>query len=632
VRQAHGKLTLLVSSVALAAVVGAGSAMAQAADRQESGATAAPPPSKGLWQGAKDIWWQNSDKPLPQIKQIPDAEKAPALQNLEPSRPGYRPTVTKFSQEFYQYIMAKAGRGEPISQSESIMIRYMITTRSWPEAPQIDANDKAAGKWIALHDTIVANAMEGLRSSGGKLDYDNERPKLVEQFRNYYHSIPEDQRNWVARRMMDYYNSLGYDMRSDQVKEVERQREELRQRKEKEAQERERRRLELEAANKKAQEQAAKDKAWFDKIAAEERLRDKINQSKQPPTTETQSPTRPKNWKDLTTQEKHDALKNNEPDAWAQVSAALNNGDPVSVLQWLGKTTSDKSADSTQSAMGLNQANQQVAAASTSGDQQAVDANNAKDQAGAEAQNTRSQSSAQSAADQQKNSWNTVMGDALIQSIAAGGAALGTTVGASAAANAGASLFTSGKRHGTGTTADKPEDAQGPAVTGQDAKDNSAPTTATDGNRAPTGDNMGAAPPVRTPTTTASGPTTSSTAVPPPTPNCPKCGKPMTPIVVPKDPSKVDDYRWACLNCGIKDYRPPPTATTAKTPPVPVKTTPPAVTATPPPKPPAPAAPKGWKCPVCGSYDTKYIGVYYADGTDMYHCNGCGGTVHNVSN
>lgn len=54
------------------------------------------------------------------------------------------------------------------------------------------------------------------------------------------------------------------------------------------------------------------------------------------------------------------------------------------------------------------------------------------------------------------------------------------------------------------------------------------------------------------------------------------------------------------------------------------KTTEPAIA-----KPKPAPAPTGWKCPSCGSHDTKFKHSHSLYG-DVYHCNGCGGTVHNI--
>ncbi|MCX6996164.1 MAG: hypothetical protein NTV49_03550 [Kiritimatiellaeota bacterium] len=146
-------------------------------------------------------------------------------------------------------------------------------------------------------------------------------------------------------------------------------------------------------------------------------------------------------------------LKDNEPAAGNPNSDAFNASDLVNVLQWLGKTISDKSSENIKASDGFNQGLQQVASASTSGDQQIMAAGKARDQAGAEAQDTMSQSSAKTAADQNKNSWNNVLGDALAQGLAAGGSAFGSAVGAQAAAKAGDSLFGPGPASpGTGPT------------------------------------------------------------------------------------------------------------------------------------------------------------------------------------
>ncbi|MCX7009886.1 MAG: hypothetical protein NTY53_22035 [Kiritimatiellaeota bacterium] len=152
-------------------------------------------------------------------------------------------------------------------------------------------------------------------------------------------------------------------------------------------------------------------------------------------------PWRPGQDVDLTS--RTDDLKNNEPGAGVGVPDNVSLK-PMDILQWIGKTKSDKVDENTKSSMGINQGNQQVAGASTSGDQQNMAAGNTRDQAGADAQNTMNQSANQTAAEQQKNSWKNVLGDSLAQSLAAGGAGFGGAVGGQAAAQAGSTLWGSG--------------------------------------------------------------------------------------------------------------------------------------------------------------------------------------------
>jgi hypothetical protein len=329
---------------------------------------------------------------------------------------------------------------------------------------------------------------------------------------------------------------------------------------------------------------------------------------------------------------KQDALKQSEAGAADPTAEALKKGDASNVLEWLGSTKADKAAKHTTTSLGLNQNQQQVADASKSGDAETHAAGLAKDAAGAEAHNTRSQGAAQTAADQQKNSWNNVMGDALAQGLAAGGAALGGAVGAGAAAHAGASLFGAGARPGAGTSSGHKKEGQGTAATAPTAKDSGAkgggtkdsgvPPVATGGPQVPASNKGTTGPSGGAPATTAPIPSAPAPTAKTPSQNCPKCGKAMIPIVVPKDPSKVDDYRWTCLACGFKDNRPLPTVTVATTSSVPVKATPPAVTAAPPAKPP----PVVRNCPNCKGVVTEKD-EYMSNYGRAIHCPHCKGSV-----
>jgi hypothetical protein len=93
----------------------------------------------------------------------------------------------------------------------------------------------------------------------------------------------------------------------------------------------------------------------------------------------------------------------------------------------------------------------------------------------------------------------------------------------------------------------------------------------------------------------------------------------MTPIVAPTDPTKLEDYRWACMECGTKDSRPLPTATTTATKPA----TKPATTVASAPPPPKPE-PK--KCPGCKGIVTDKD-WYMSNYGPAIHCPHCKGAI-----
>jgi hypothetical protein len=315
-----------------------------------------------------------------------------------------------------------------------------------------------------------------------------------------------------------------------------------------------------------------------------------------------------------------DPLKQGEATAETPDPEALKKGEKSNVLQDLGQAKAEKSSEHARTSIGINQDHQQVSETSTSGDRVTQVAGLTKDQAGADALNTRDQSTAQTAAEQQKGSMKNILGDALTQSLAAGGAAMGNAVGASAAGSVGASLFGPSGRSGGGRGKqsgkqkdDQSADVATTKVTGDGGKKAGVKQVAskrgdtkpsseksddktTDGSTATTG----------TPTTT---PTASTGKTP--SQNCPTCGKPMTPIVIPKDPTRLDDYRWACMECGTKDSRPLPPTTTKPA-------TTPGVS-----KPPTPP-PEVHKCPRCGGVvtDSAWYMSNYGPAIKCPHCKG----------
>ena len=232
------------------------------------------------------------------------------------TRPGYRSNVTPESQKFYRYIMEKIGRGEKLSKVENLTIRVMIAQRSWPEAPKISDSDATADRMISQHDTITAEAMEAMRATAGKLDYDLKTSGDLEKFRQWYHGVPRNQRSEMANLMMTYYKSLGYDMRSDaQIKFEKNKREEKYEEKARAEQKiREQQLADEEKAKKEAQD-------FFERAAARDRLLEKIRQSKQ----DDQETEPDKSWGEMTPEQRHESLKKNDPYAWDNLENDLKD-------------------------------------------------------------------------------------------------------------------------------------------------------------------------------------------------------------------------------------------------------------------------------------------------------------------
>lgn len=264
------------------------------------------------------------------------SHEVPPLQDLAPSRPGYRHTVTKMSQEFYRYIMNKASRGEEITSMERLTIALMIKNRTWPEPPELHELDKKILSEIDKHDSTASNLMKIPYAARGKLNYDLPDTEQIKKFRDWYYSVPPDKRSYVAKMMKNYYASLGFDMRSEEIRERERKKqqaeEERRIRKERE----ERQRKEREALNEKDRKQYEKDKAILEGMAARDRLMEKVRESKRDDSAK-------KPWEQMKPEERRDALKTSDPQAWEKVKGALT-GDQGSAKEVIEAIDSEKAA------------------------------------------------------------------------------------------------------------------------------------------------------------------------------------------------------------------------------------------------------------------------------------------------
>lgn len=200
------------------------------------------------------------------------------LQNLHPTRPGYRHTVTQYSATYYNYIADKRARGEPLTDADRNGIAMLRANRTWPVPPQITEADRELSNWIDRNDTVTSNLVViGTHSATGRIDYDAHSPS-VERFREFYHSIPPAERSTAANVMAAYYKSLGFDMRTNEQRAADEARENPPEptAAEKAAAERERDNAERSA-------QYEKDKAQFEKMRAIDRLKEKIKQSKEEP-------------------------------------------------------------------------------------------------------------------------------------------------------------------------------------------------------------------------------------------------------------------------------------------------------------------------------------------------------------
>ena len=243
------------------------------------------------------------------------------LQDTNESRPGYRPTVTYESQEFYRHIMDKLARGEKLTVSDNIIIRAMIAARLWPEAPAINENDRAAEDYIGSHDTYTTSAMEMGRATGGKLDFDVHPRGDLEKFRQWYYSLPPDRRPYMAKVMMIYYKSMGIDMRSDEQIAYEKNEKEKYSLRRQEQRENERRE---EEERRRAQQKADEDFFRRARIQdARRRLKQRTRRIREGDESDPAQSWKEKSWDEMTPEERHEALKANDPNAWEQVTREL---------------------------------------------------------------------------------------------------------------------------------------------------------------------------------------------------------------------------------------------------------------------------------------------------------------------
>ena len=291
-------------------------------------APAASPPDKpyqppvgqrmvqGVWNGVEYIYegdWVPDfiykRDPKNRDPDDPNAFQAPGDWRDE-SRPGYRARPTPKSVEFYQYVMEKAGRGEEISPAEAMVIQRMIENRTWPEAPDIADQDRAAAEWANrqsdsedssfLTDPVGwtrrknADLIYEQLTRAGRTDQDTPPSEGIEKFRKYWQSkTPEEKQNLpLGQWMKNYLVRKGYDMRSDE----ERADDEAWEKEAEEKAQRAREALE-EAERQKTEElerKAQRQQDWFKKMweeedrriaqrEARERLEEAIRRSKEDP-------------------------------------------------------------------------------------------------------------------------------------------------------------------------------------------------------------------------------------------------------------------------------------------------------------------------------------------------------------
>jgi len=246
--------------------------------------------------------------------------------------------------------------------------------------------------------------------------------------------------------------------------------------------------------------------------------------------------------------------------------------DAKGILDGLVDTVAGKNTDKTTGGFKVNKGAQDMNTASTAGDDTLDEAKNTTDKGGKDAGGVRDKSTSEIAKGDAEDSWSKAIGDALQTGLTAGGAAFGTAVGGGLADKATKEIFDKNKHGGKSGT-------KGGTGSGGSSSSSSSSSSSHSGSSHKGGSH-------------SSG----GSSAPPPGTNAPTSGTNTT---------------------GTASGTNAPTAGTNTT----------TTTTTPTPT----TADNRYKCPVCGSKDTTYVGTYYMDGSAMYHCNGCGGTVHDVS-
>lgn len=155
---------------------------------------------------------------------IPDPDKFD-WHTRDGGRPGYRYRgMLPMQQKFYDYIQQKRRANAPLSSAEQATIRWLITSRRWPEAPRPNAFWAAFMRYLRDQPTTDLNLAQGIMVdqllSRGLVPVDMPPNQNFERVRNYLNSGPFRSRNWFERVfgrvepwMDNLYAGYGFDMR-----------------------------------------------------------------------------------------------------------------------------------------------------------------------------------------------------------------------------------------------------------------------------------------------------------------------------------------------------------------------------------------------------------------------------------
>lgn len=140
------------------------------------------------------------------------------------SRPGYRYRgMLAMQQRFYDYIQQRRRNNLPLSAAEQATIRWLISSRRWPEAPQPNAFWAAFMRYLREQPTLDLNIAQTLMldqlRTRGLVPVDTPSNPDFDRVRDYLNSGPFRPRNWFERTfgrmepwMDNLYAGWGYDM------------------------------------------------------------------------------------------------------------------------------------------------------------------------------------------------------------------------------------------------------------------------------------------------------------------------------------------------------------------------------------------------------------------------------------
>ncbi len=161
----------------------------------------------------------------PWTQTIPDPDKFDWSTARDGARPGYRYRgMLPMQQRFYDYIQQKRRSNVPLSSAEQATIRWLITSRRWPEAPRPNQFWAAFMRYLRNQTTTDLNIAQSIMCdqlvSRGLVPVDSPPNANVARIRQYLNSGPFQSRNWFERTfgrvepwMDNLYAGYGFDLR-----------------------------------------------------------------------------------------------------------------------------------------------------------------------------------------------------------------------------------------------------------------------------------------------------------------------------------------------------------------------------------------------------------------------------------